>query len=147
MARPTKVETMMAVARIVARRSTCSRLSVGAVLTDARMEQLWYGYNGGPKGGRNECHRPDEGNCGCLHAEMNAVIKAPGGAEKLAFLTHSPCPMCATMLVNAHVSAVWYDEEYRDTEGLDVLVTSNVLINHEPSGTRLAWPGQATLCR
>lgn len=124
--RPTKIETMMDVARIVARRSTCQRMSVGAVLADRNMEQLWYGYNGGPRGGINQCRRPEEGNCGCLHAETNAIIKAPGNIAKMAFLTHSPCPMCATMLVNAHVFAVYYDTRYRDDEGLAILADAGV---------------------
>jgi dCMP deaminase len=137
---------MISIATVVAKRSTCGRLSVGAVLTDSRMEQLWYGYNGGPKGGINACRRIDAGNCGCLHAEMNAVVKAPGDIEKLAFLTHAPCAMCATLLVNAHVVAVWYEEEYRDPEGLLILGDGGVVTHYAPSGTML-WPGQATLCR
>lgn len=128
----------MAVAEVVARRSTCARLSVGAVLTDIRMEQLWYGYNGGAKGGVNECrHGPDSpGGCGCLHAEMNAVIKAPGDIAKLAFLTHSPCAMCATMLVNAHVAEVYYGEEYRDIEGLMILADAGIRVQGRPADPR-----------
>lgn len=119
---------MMAIAETVAKRSTCARLQVGAVLTDLRMEQLWYGYNGGAKGGVNSCAREDAGNCGCLHAELNAVIKAPGDVEKMAFLTHSPCEMCATALVNAHVSEVYYNREYRERTGLFLLERSGVRI-------------------
>lgn len=127
--RPSKVETMLAIAKVVADRSTCSRLQVGAVLTDLRMEQLWYGYNGGAKGGANGCKRGDVGNCGCLHAELNAVIKAPGDIEKIAFLTHSPCEMCATALVNAHVTTLHYAQEYRDQAGLQVLHDGGVVLS------------------
>jgi deoxycytidylate deaminase len=105
---------MLEIAAVVAKRSTCSRLQVGAVLTDLRMEQLWVGYNGGPKGGANECRWDTPGACGCLHAEINAIIKSPGGVEKMAFLTCSPCPACAVALVNAHVLEVHYTEEYRE---------------------------------
>jgi len=126
--RPGKIETMLQIAEVVAQRSTCTRLQVGAVLTDLRMEQLWYGYNGGAKGGVNACKRGDEGNCGCLHAELNAVIKAPGDIEKMAFLTHSPCEMCATALVNAHVIEVKYREEYRNPLGLLVLSEAGVRV-------------------
>jgi deoxycytidylate deaminase len=117
---------MLDIATVIARRSTCSRLQVGAVLTDMRMEQLWVGYNGGAKGVPNGCRRADAGNCGCLHAEVNAVIKAPGDIEKMAFLTHSPCEACATALVNAHVIEVHFNEEYRSQEGLFVLVEGGV---------------------
>jgi len=127
MPRPSKVETMLDIAEVVSRRSTCSRLQVGAVLTDARMEQLWVGYNGGAKGGKNTCKRGEPGNCGCLHAEVNAVIKSPGDIEKYAFLTHSPCEACATALVNAHVIALWFRQEYREPLGLLVLADAGVL--------------------
>lgn len=126
MLRPSKVETMLAIADAVALRSTCERLRVGAVLTDMRMEQIWVGYNGGAKGLANGCRRDDPGNCGCLHAELNAVIKAPGDIEKMAFLTHSPCEMCATALVNAHVIEVIYEHEYRDSSGLTVLADAGI---------------------
>lgn len=129
--RPSKVDTMLDIATVVAARSTCLRLQVGAVLTDLRMEQLWYGYNGGPKGGPNSCKRGDEGNCGCLHAELNAVIKAPGDVEKMAFLTHAPCEMCATALINAHVSEVHHMHGYRDKSGLVTLASRGVRINGE----------------
>lgn len=125
--RPTKMEYAMTLAHVTAKMSTCTRTQVGCVLTDERMEQLWVGYNGGPRNGLNECRHPDQpGSCGCVHAEANAVIKAPGGVEKLAFLTMSPCVTCAVMLVNANVQHVHYREAYRDTEGLDVLRESLV---------------------
>lgn len=139
--RPSKVQTMLDITAVVARRSTCHRLQVGAVLTDLRMEQLWYGYNGGIKGGPNECRRADAGNCGCLHAELNAVIKAPGDIEKMAFLTHSPCEMCATAMVNAHVVELTFQETYRDLDGLAILKQAQVRVL-TPWGAyeEEAWP-------
>lgn len=125
--RPTKDEYFMEVARLTARMSTCNRLQVGAVLTDERHESFWVGYNGGPRAGRNECRdAAAEGGCGCVHAEANAVIKAPGAITKLAYFTHSPCVTCAVMLVNAHVVSFTYEERYRDTDGLDVLTEAGV---------------------
>lgn len=137
---------MLAIAETVAKRSTCARLQVGAVLTDLRMEQLWYGYNGGAKGGANGCKRKDVGNCGCLHAELNAVIKAPGDIEKMAFLTHAPCEMCATAMVNAHVIELHYLREYRERAGLLVLenagvrITPGVPVVEEMSGDEWVMP-------
>lgn len=125
--RMSKEQYMMAVAELTASMSTCNRTKVGAVLTDTNMEQIWVGYNGGPRGGANECRHPENpGSCGCVHAEANAVVKAPGGVEKVAFLTMSPCVTCAVMLVNAHVERVYFKDAYRDTEGLEVLRESFV---------------------
>lgn len=131
--RPSKVETMLEIATVVAKRSTCSRLQVGAVLTDLRMEQMWVGYNGVAKGSQNECYYPDfPGRCGCLHAEINAVIKAPGDIDKMAFLTSSPCPACAVALVNAHVLEVHYIEEYREPiQGKRILAEAGIRQNGE----------------
>lgn len=119
--RPGSVEHLMAVARLTAMRSTCLRAQVGCVIADESLERYVVGYNGGPRGGVNTCRRPDAGNCGCLHAEMNAVAKA-GRGNKVAFITpFSPCEMCATLLVNSGVIRVYFDEEYRLPGGLDVL--------------------------
>lgn len=124
--RPSKYETMLRIAALMAERSTCERKQVGCVLTDLSMEEIYVGYNGGPKGGINGCRRSTPGNCGCLHAEVNAVAKAPRG-EKLAFLTMSPCEACATLLVNAGVREVYFREAYRDPyPGFAVLHESQV---------------------
>jgi dCMP deaminase len=131
--RPTKEEYLLSIADLTARMSTCSRLQVGAVLTDERHEQIWVGYNGGPRGGVNACRRSGDdatGNCGCVHAEANAVVKAPGSIQKVAFLTHSPCGLCAVLLVNAHVGELHYREEYRDPEGLLILGDAGVRLVH-----------------
>lgn len=121
MERPTKYEYLMAVAHLTSQMSTCSRLQVGAVLSTIDLTQFVVGYNGGAKGGPNECLREDPGNCGCVHAEMNAVAKATKGIHVVAFLTHSPCEMCATLLINAGIIKVYYQTQYRDSRGLDLL--------------------------
>lgn len=127
--RPTREQTWLDVAELIARRSTCARLQVGCVLTDTAGEQVWVGYNGGPRGGLNVCRHPDTpGGCGCVHAEANAVVKAPGGVPKLAYLTHSPCATCAVMLVNAHVRGLMYRVPYRDDDGIRVLQECGVKV-------------------
>jgi dCMP deaminase len=121
MERPTKYEYLMAVANLTSQMSTCSRLQVGAVLSTIDLTQFVVGYNGGAKGGPNACLRDEPGNCGCVHAEMNAVAKATKGIHVVAFLTHSPCEMCATLLINAGIILVYYQHEYRDSAGIDLL--------------------------
>jgi dCMP deaminase len=127
--RPTKIETMLEIAGAVARRSTCARLQVGTVITDRKMEQIAVGYNGGPRGGINRCRRPDEGNCGCVHSEINALLKANFPGDRRAFVTDSPCPLCAVALVNGGVVDLVYAREYRDPEGLEILAESGVGIH------------------
>ena len=129
--RPTKIETMLRIAEVVANRSTCVRTHVGCVITDEAMEQIAIGYNGGPKGGLNRCRREEPGNCGCLHAEVNAVAKVNFGGAKRAFITLSPCEACATLLVNAGVKRVFCSTMYREPgPGLAVLKEARVYFEH-----------------
>jgi dCMP deaminase len=121
----------MRLAEELARRSTCRRRSVGAVITSADLTRvLGVGYNGGAKGVNNEClgpSNPDQPCTTCIHAETNAVAKA-GSTEtgKWAFLTHSPCLLCATLLINSNVAHVLYRREYRDMSGVNLLHRAGV---------------------
>jgi len=81
-------------------------------MCDTTFEHFWIGYNGGPRGGRNSCARTTPGMCGCVHAEVNALVKADARVEKLAFLTHAPCERCAVLMVNSRVQHVYYGALY-----------------------------------
>ena len=77
--RPPLYEVYMRMAEELAKRSTCSRLQVGTVLTDPSLENVVaIGYNGNARGFPNRCDSDEPGRCGCIHSEMNAVVKAPG---------------------------------------------------------------------
>ncbi|MBO0703901.1 MAG: hypothetical protein J2P39_01155 [Candidatus Dormibacteraeota bacterium] len=121
-------EVYMRMAEELAKRSTCARTQVGSVIASADLTQvLGIGYNGNARGLPNRCDRPEPGNCGCLHSEANALIKA--GAQtpgKVMFVTVSPCVMCAKMIVNSNVTRVQYRSAYRDPAGLEVLRESGV---------------------
>lgn len=127
--RPPLFEVYMRMACELALRSTCARLQVGTVITDASLENVVaIGYNGNARGFPNECDSPEPGACGCIHSEMNALVKAPGQLrDKVAFVTASPCVMCAKLMVQANVSHVFYRTAYRKFEGLDVLKRAGVV--------------------
>ena len=127
--RPPLYEVYMRMAEELAKRSTCARLQVGTVITDGRLEHvLAIGYNGNVRGFPNRCDSTEAGKCGCIHSEMNALVKAPGDVpDKVAFITASPCIMCAKLMVQAKVSHVFYREAYRDPAGLDVLERAGVV--------------------
>lgn len=116
----TKQQYLMGIAQLTSLRSKCMRRKVGCVMADPSLEVFVVGYNGGPKKGINHCRRNKPRRCGCIHAEMNALVKAPRG-PKIAFVTCSPCEMCATLMVNAGVLKVYYADEYIDKLGLQVL--------------------------
>jgi dCMP deaminase len=127
--RPPLFEVYMRMAEELAKRSTCSRLQVGTVLTDASLEHvLAIGYNGNVRGFPNRCDSDEAGRCGCIHSEMNALVKSPGEVpDKVAFVTASPCVMCAKLMIQAKVSHLFYRNAYRDPAGLEVLERAGVV--------------------
>lgn len=44
------------------------------------------------------------------------------------YLTHSPCAVCARMIVNAGIKKVIYSNQYRDTKGLEILSKCGVQV-------------------
>jgi len=127
--RPPLFEVYMRMAEELAKRSTCARLQVGTVLTDSDLENVVaIGYNGNARGFPNQCDGSEPGRCGCIHSEQNALVKAPGQLRgKVAFVTASPCVMCAKLMIQANVAYVFYREAYRDPAGLEVLRQGGVV--------------------
>jgi dCMP deaminase len=125
-------EVYMRMAEELAKRSTCSRLQVGTVVTDARLENvLAIGYNGNARGLPNRCDSTVPGQCGCIHSEVNALIKAPGSVkDKVVFVTNSPCVMCAKLIINSGVTHVFYRHAYRDPSGVELLQSATVVPVH-----------------
>jgi dCMP deaminase len=131
MDRPTLDEYFMEIATTVARRTTCLRNQVGAVLVrDKRI--LSTGYNGAPAGLPHcddvGCLREsvESGTrhelCRAVHAEQNAIIQAAlhGVSTEGATLycTHQPCILCAKMMINAKIERVVYRQSYPDNKAL-----------------------------
>ena len=118
----------------LAKRSTCMRLQVGCVVVSADYGRVYgIGYNGNASGLSNHCDDANNpGNCGCLHAEDNALLKTNGGPsiKKIVFVTHAPCLYCAKRIINkGGVKKVWYKESYRSASGLEILQLSGIKTN------------------
>lgn len=118
--RPTFESVFMQVARHLAERSTCVRLQVGAVFVDAAFTRvLCLGYNGGISGDANECESLLPGACGCIHAEVNAMMKAMEPLNgSFLFITTAPCKACAKLLIARGIQKVIYGKTYRDKAGI-----------------------------
>lgn len=137
MSRPSTAEIMLDFAALLAQRSTCERAAVGCVVTDVSMLQvLGIGYNGNARGLHNGCDHPEvAGGCGCLHAEVNALLKAPGVVEdKVLFTTTAPCLACAKAIINSNVGRVYVRKAYRDDAGVSLLVRVGVEVWSWPVG-------------
>jgi len=131
--RPTFEEIYMRLAITLAERSTCARLKVGTVITSTDFRKvLAVGYNGNASGLHNGCDRDEVGNCGCLHSEENAVINcdSPRSTEKVVFVTHLPCAMCAKRLINlGNVRRVLYAHDYRRRDSVDLFAQVGVAVD------------------
>lgn len=124
--RPTQEEVMIELALVTAKRSTCSRLNVGAVLAQGR-HVVSTGYNGAPSGLPHCVHEPGskEPCTISIHAEANAIVQAArygvrtqGGA---LFLTHAPCLGCSGLILNAGITHVYFRTFYRSNDGIERL--------------------------
>ena len=148
MSRIDRTSMLMEIAQVVAKRSTCSRLGVGAVFARGG-RVVTMGYNG-VAAGMPHCNHSC--NCGharagvdCMidcqsqepctkasHAERNGIDFAARhgyGLEGTAlYVTHSPCVACANALINVGVVAVTYKEQYRSLDGLNELRNAGVQI-------------------
>ena len=131
----------MEVAKIFAHLSSAKRLHVGAIVVkDDRIISI--GYNGMPSGWDNNCEevvRQDEmghsvlkSKPEVLHAETNALAKLARSPESgegaTMFITHAPCLNCAKLIYQSGISTVYYDTEYRATEGVEFLEKSGVAV-------------------
>jgi len=127
--RPTWHEIWMSMARLISQRSHDPRTQVGAlIVTEDNSTLLSVGYNGNYSGGPHEPDSIEPGKSGFIHAEVNALIKAPyyHQQKKLMYVTVSPCINCAKLIITANISTVIYDVKYRDPAGLDLLKTAHV---------------------
>ncbi|MBT3046714.1 MAG: dCMP deaminase family protein [gamma proteobacterium symbiont of Ctena orbiculata] len=84
---------------------------VGAVITDGnRIVSL--GYNGFAAGVEDKQERLDDRDCKLnltIHAEENAMIFAKRGlADCTVYVTHPPCPRCASKLIQEEVARIVY---------------------------------------
>ena len=112
-------------ARIWAENSYCKRRQVGALVVKDKAI-ISDGYNGTPSGFENVCE--DENNVTksyVLHAEANAITKLARSSNNsdgsTLYVTASPCIECAKLIIQAGIKRVVYGEEYRLTDGIDLL--------------------------
>jgi len=141
--RPSWDEYFLEVARLVAKRSTCLRRSVGAVLVkDKRI--LATGYNGAPRGLKHcidiGCLRQKmkipSGErhelCRALHAEQNALIQASlygiSVQGSSLYATNQPCVICAKMLINAGIKEIVISQGYPDKMAMDFLKEAKIKV-------------------
>ena len=127
-------------AHVFSELSMSRRLKVGAVVVKDDNIIAW-GYNGTPAGWDNNCEDEflnEDGSVSLvtkvevLHAEMNSLMKLArsheSGLNATLFCTHSPCVECAKGIYQAGIKEVYYESDYRSTDGVDFLVKCGIKV-------------------
>ncbi len=123
-------------AAIWAENSYCQRRKVGALVVKEKMI-ISDGYNGAPSGFENVCEDAHGvTHPYVLHAEANAITKLARSGnnsdQATLYVTASPCIECAKLIIQAGIRRVVYAEQYRLTDGIDLLRRAGVEVEHLP---------------
>ena len=144
--RPTFDEIYMDVVDTIARRSTCLRKKVGAVITyDHRI--LSHGYNGVPSGHEHCC---DTGRClkdearseeykVCVHAEQNAICQCAKRGLALegatVYVNADVCITCAKLMISSGIARVVVKRDRKgSSDGIDLLRKCKISVEEWPNG-------------
>ncbi len=139
--RPETDQYFLKIASVVAERSTCRRHHMGAIAVRDK-HILATGYNGAASGLKDclelGCLR-DEMNipsgerqeiCRGIHAEQNVIIQAALHGVSLEgstiYCTHTPCVLCAKMLVNAKIKRFASSGRYSDDAFIDLFQEAGI---------------------
>ena len=126
-----KVEVFKRFTSDLATLSKCQERQVAALITDTSLMQIYsIGLNGGPRG-LADCMCVIDGKYGCIHAEINALIKCKSEApNRVMFVTLAPCKQCAAAIINSPGGfvAVYYFEEWKQSHGLTLLRSAGIKV-------------------
>jgi dCMP deaminase len=144
LSRPGSDEYFLKIASVVAERSTCRRHHIGAVAVRDK-HILATGYNGAPSGFKDclelGCLRDKLGIpsgerqeiCRGIHAEQNVIIQATLHGVSLEgstiYATHTPCVLCAKMLVNAKIKRFVSFGKYSDDSFIELFREAGIKVD------------------
>lgn len=139
--RPDFDEYCLKIALVVGERATCQRHHMGALAVRDK-HILSTGYNGAPSGLADclklGCLRNEKGIpsgkqheiCRAVHAEQNVIIQAALHGVSIKgstiYCTHTPCVLCAKMLVNAQIERFVSFGKYADDEFLKLFKEAGI---------------------
>jgi dCMP deaminase len=147
LSRPDADTYFLKLAAVAAERSTCLRHHVGAVAVKDK-HILSTGYNGAPAGLpdcltlgclRNQLGIPSgtrHETCRAVHAEQNAIIQAALHGVSLEgatiYCTHTPCILCAKMLVNVKIKRYVSFGKYADDAFVELFNNAGIKFEQLP---------------
>lgn len=124
-----KIKTYANIAKQISVLSAASTKKVGCIAIKKDFSKIAsFGYNGSYPGANvyeatgtiEESLEP--GKSGLIHAELNMIAKfqEPDPQNYIVILTLSPCKECTKILCTAGFKHVYWIEQYRETEHLDI---------------------------
>ncbi|MAE10324.1 MAG: cytidine/deoxycytidylate deaminase family protein [Dehalococcoidales bacterium] len=142
--RPEFDEYCLKIASVVGERSTCRRHHMGAIAVRDK-HILSTGYNGAAAGLKDclelGCLRDELGIpsgtrqeiCRAIHAEQNVIIQASLHGVSIEgatiYCTHTPCVLCAKMLVNARIERFVSFRKYSDDSFIEMFEEAGIEID------------------
>lgn len=140
MERITWDQFFMAQSHLLALRSTCTRLAVGAtIVRDRRI--IAGGYNGSISGDEHcidkGCYVVDNHCVRTIHAETNALLQCakygtPAAGADL-YVTHFPCLQCTKTIIQAGIKNVYYAADYKNNPyAVELFQKAGVHVEHIP---------------
>ncbi|MEK4230067.1 ComE operon protein 2 [Solibacillus sp. FSL H8-0538] len=140
MERITWDQFFMAQSHLLALRSTCARLAVGATIVREK-RIIAGGYNGSISGDEhcNEqgCYVIDNHCVRTVHAETNALLQCakygtPANGADL-YVTHFPCLPCTKTIIQAGIKNVYYAKDYKNNPyAMELFAKANVNVVQVP---------------
>lgn len=120
----------IAIALLASKKSSCSRLNVGCVITkDNRI--LSTGYNGFLKGAPHISRVVDNHEQFTVHAEQNAICDAANRGisikDTIAYITHYPCLNCLKLLIASGITEIRYLNDYKNDELTKDMIIENTI--------------------
>lgn len=142
-----KLEAFDSFLQSLLRLSACRRNQCSAIIFPPDFSAVHaIGYNGPPSGLMNSSCTEEEGRCGCVHAEANALLKLNARPHSLMvdhvddvyvddvyyegfwmMSSTAPCYHCAGLIINSQViTQVIWRQPYRNDRGRDLLHKANI---------------------
>jgi len=144
MERITWDQFFMAQSHLLALRSTCTRLAVGATIVREK-RIIAGGYNGSISGDEHcidqGCYVVDNHCVRTIHAETNALLQCakygtPAAGADL-YVTHFPCLPCTKTIIQAGIKNVYYASDYKNNAyAMELFKKAGVNVKHIPFDER-----------
>lgn len=126
-----RIKMYMDICETVAKQSYCKNYKVGSVIVkDDTIIAI--GYNGTPSKRFDNICEDENGKTlpHVLHAESNAIAKCAkstiSSVDSVMYCTLAPCIECSKLIIQSGIKAVFYKNDYRNDEGINLLQQAGV---------------------